>query len=88
MALAVCVLCAPWATTRIVWHMNEGHSGFLDPGTRSANMVGEGNTFEAGCTKIVRKSTVFTTHTPVPAGNDEFPLWLIDKYFSNFWPRA
>jgi starch phosphorylase len=35
--------------------------------------------------KNVFDSNVFTTHTPVPAGNDEFPLWLIDKYFGNFW---
>ena len=32
---------------------------------------------------IVRQTNIFTTHTPVPAGNDEFPLWMIDKYFSH-----
>jgi starch phosphorylase len=35
----------------------------------------------------VRASNVFTTHTPVPAGNDEFALWLVDKYFSHIWPQ-
>ncbi len=35
---------------------------------------------------LVRATNVFTTHTPVPAGNDEFPIWLVDKYFANFWP--
>jgi starch phosphorylase len=34
----------------------------------------------------VRKTNVFTTHTPVPAGNDQFPLWLVDKYFASYWP--
>ena len=37
--------------------------------------------------EVVRSNTVFTTHTPVPAGNDTFPLDLIDRYFSDFWHR-
>ena len=37
--------------------------------------------------KNVARTTIFTTHTPVPAGSDEFPLWLIDKYFSYRWPE-
>ena len=36
---------------------------------------------------LIRKTNIFTTHTPVPAGNDEFPLWLIDKYFAQIWPE-
>jgi starch phosphorylase len=68
-----------------VWHMNEGHSAFLVL-ERIREMVKAGNTFDAA-TQLVRPTTVFTTHTPVPAGSDEFPLWLIDKYFSNFWPQ-
>ncbi|RPI34035.1 MAG: alpha-glucan family phosphorylase [Chloroflexota bacterium] len=68
-----------------VWHMNEGHSAFLGL-ERARDMVEAGHMFQSAVEKI-RKSTVFTTHTPVPAGNDEFPLWLIDKYFSNFWPQ-
>ena len=43
-----------------------------------------GLTFKKAIAKT-RKGNVFTTHTPVPAGNDEFPLWLIDKNLSNFW---
>ena len=35
--------------------------------------------------ELIRKTNIFTTHTPVPAGNDVFPIWLIDKYFSHFW---
>jgi glycogen phosphorylase len=68
-----------------VWHMNEGHSAFLVL-ERLRELVAGGNTFERAV-EIVRPSTVFTTHTPVPAGSDEFPLWLVDKYFSNFWPQ-
>jgi starch phosphorylase len=35
----------------------------------------------------VKDCTIFTTHTPVAAGNDTFPYEMIDKYFSNFWPQ-
>ncbi|MBN1230523.1 MAG: alpha-glucan family phosphorylase [Anaerolineales bacterium] len=66
-----------------VWHMNEGHSGFLAL-ERARELVQGGTPFEEAMEKI-RVNTIFTTHTPVPAGNDEFPLWLMDKYFSNFW---
>lgn len=66
-----------------VWHMNEGHSAFLAI-ERALEMVREGLTFEQAVDQI-RKTNVFTTHTPVPAGNDQFPLWLVDKYFSVIW---
>lgn len=68
-----------------VWHMNEGHSAFMAL-ERARELVAAGHTFEDAAARI-RASTVFTTHTPVPAGNDEFPLWLMDKYFSQFWPQ-
>jgi len=68
-----------------VWHMNEGHSAFLVL-ERIREMVSQGMSFEEACRKVY-STDVFTTHTPVPAGNDEFPLWLTDKYFSNFWPE-
>ncbi len=68
-----------------VWHMNEGHSAFLGL-ERAREMVAAGHAFEEAQEKI-RQSTIFTTHTPVPAGSDEFPLWLIDKYFSHLWPE-
>jgi starch phosphorylase len=68
-----------------VWHMNEGHSAFLIL-ERIREQVEAGHVFD-DITENIRRSTVFTTHTPVPAGNDEFPLWLIDKYFSNLWPQ-
>jgi starch phosphorylase len=68
-----------------VWHMNEGHSAFLAL-ERARELVAAGNSFEQAVEKVY-KSTVFTTHTPVPAGNDEFPLWLVDRYFSYLWPE-
>lgn len=66
-----------------VWHMNEGHSAFLAL-ERSLELVRSGLSFTEA-SQIIRKTNVFTTHTPVPAGNDQFPLWLVDKYFSTKW---
>jgi starch phosphorylase len=68
-----------------VWHMNEGHSAFMAL-ERTRELVAEGKTF-AEAVEQVRSSSVFTTHTPVPAGSDEFPHWLIDKYFGYLWPQ-
>lgn len=68
-----------------VWHMNEGHSAFLAV-ERIRAKVKSGVDFKAAWNEV-KLSNVFTTHTPVPAGNDQFPLWLIDKYFGNVWPE-
>lgn len=66
-----------------VWHMNEGHSAFLTI-QRLREYVAQGFSLEEAKERI-RKTNIFTTHTPVPAGNDEFPLWMIDKYFSHVY---
>jgi glycogen phosphorylase len=68
-----------------VWHMNEGHSAFLTLERILEQMEG-GLRFDEAA-EVVHKSNIFTTHTPVPAGNDEFALWLVDKYFSHIWPQ-
>lgn len=68
-----------------VWHMNEGHSAFLSV-ERLRERVAAGETFDQAAENI-RKGNLFTTHTPVPAGNDQFPFWLVDKYFSSLWPQ-
>src|SRR5215216_8119370 len=68
-----------------VWHMNEGHAAFLTL-ERAREMVASGHTFQESIEKT-RGQNVFTTHTPVAAGNDEFPLWLIEKYLAAFWPQ-
>ncbi|MBK8823157.1 MAG: alpha-glucan family phosphorylase [Anaerolineales bacterium] len=68
-----------------VWHMNEGHASFLTL-ERARELVASGSTFADAAQKN-RGQNVFTTHTPVPAGNDEFPLWLLDKYLAKLWPE-
>lgn len=67
------------------WHANEGHAA-LSMVERVREYVQAGKTFE-DAKELVRKSTVFTTHTPVPAGHDIFPPEMVDRYFSNYWPQ-
>ncbi|BBX15509.1 glycogen phosphorylase [Mycolicibacterium duvalii] len=62
-----------------VFHMNEGHAGFLGA-ERIREFIEAGLDFDTALT-VVRASTVFTTHTPVPAGIDRFPLELVERYF-------
>lgn len=69
-----------------VYHMNEGHSAFLTLEVIKDVMEEKQVSFEVA-KSICSAKTVFTTHTPVPAGNDIFPIELMDKYFSNFWPK-
>jgi glycogen phosphorylase len=66
-----------------VWHMNEGHSAFLSL-ERIREYTAAGMPLDQAMDKV-KVGDIFTTHTPVPAGNDMFPLWLIDKYFSQVW---
>ncbi|MCD6289658.1 MAG: alpha-glucan family phosphorylase [Anaerolineae bacterium] len=68
-----------------VWHMNEGHSAFLVL-ERMRELVAQGLPF-AAAREAVAANTVFTTHTPVSAGNDAFSFDLMDRYFGHFWPR-
>ncbi|WP_129626101.1 alpha-glucan family phosphorylase [Candidatus Oscillochloris fontis] len=68
-----------------VWHMNEGHSAFLVL-ELCRELVVEGMSFEAAMAQV-KQHCVFTTHTPVPAGNDAFPVALIEKFFWNYWPQ-
>ena len=67
-----------------IYHMNEGHSSFLGL-ELIKNLVQENELSFKIAKEVVSACTVFTTHTPVPAGKDVFPLSLIDKYFSNYW---
>jgi starch phosphorylase len=68
------------------FHMNEGHSTFLALERVRMLMAEKGMSFDEA-REAVAASNVFTTHTPVPAGNDAFEPWLIDKYFSEYWPQ-
>ena len=69
-----------------VYHMNEGHSSFLTIELIKNMMKYKEVSFDIA-KDIVSSMTVFTTHTPVPAGNDIFPLSLVEKYFNGFWDR-
>ena len=69
-----------------VYHMNEGHSAFMLL-ELARKLVEEKKISFRNAISIVSSKTVFTTHTPVPAGNDIFPIELMEKYFKNFWPR-
>jgi len=67
------------------FHANEGHAA-LSMVERMREYVERGESVEEA-ERLVRKSTVFTTHTPVPAGHDIFPPEMMDRYFSNYWPQ-
>lgn len=66
-----------------LWHMNEGHSAFLTL-EQVRGRVASGSSFKEAA-EAVKETNIFTTHTPVPAGNDQFPIWLIEKYFPGYW---
>lgn len=66
-----------------VYHMNEGHSAFLSL-ERMRILMDSCNLDKNTARQIVYSSSVFTTHTPVPAGNDVFSKDLIEKYFSEY----
>ncbi len=63
-----------------VYHTNEGHAGFLGMERIRELVAEEGMTF-AEALEAVRAATVFTTHTPVPAGIDRFEATLVAQYF-------
>ncbi|MCL6635054.1 MAG: alpha-glucan family phosphorylase, partial [Peptococcaceae bacterium] len=68
-----------------VWHANEGHSAFLM--LELLREFVQNGLSHAEASEIVRQRTVFTTHTPVPAGHDVFPHELMDRYFSGYWEQ-
>lgn len=69
----------------VMWHMNEGHNAFLAI-ERALEYKARGFTWDQAAAQI-RATNIFTSHTPVPAGNDQFPLWLVDKYFPQIWEK-
>lgn len=62
-----------------VLHLNEGHSAFAALEMTRQRMSAEGLAFEEARRRITRQ-TVFTTHTPVPAGHDRFPAQLVEEH--------
>ena len=69
-----------------VYHMNEGHSSFLILELIDEIMQERQVSFNIA-KDIVSSKTVFTTHTPVPAGNDIFPTSLVETYFNKMWDK-
>ena len=67
-----------------IWHANEGHTAFMML-ERMREETARGMAFNTALESI-KKSTVFTTHTPVPAGHDIFTTELMEQYFSDYWP--
>jgi len=67
-----------------VWHANEGHTAFMML-ERIRERIFKGSTF-AEALEGVQKNSIFTTHTPVPAGHDIFTTDLISQYFEDYWP--
>jgi len=66
-----------------IWCANEGHTAFMML-ERIREEVEKGASFGEAIQKV-QATTVFTTHTPVPAGHDVFPIELVEKYFRYYW---
>ncbi|MEO7001471.1 MAG: alpha-glucan family phosphorylase [Ktedonobacterales bacterium] len=69
-----------------VWHMNEGHSAFLGLERCRELIAGLDVSFEVA-RRIAAANAIFTTHTPVAAGNDVFSFDLVERYFADYWPQ-
>jgi glycogen phosphorylase len=66
-----------------VYHLNEGHAAFVVL-QRIRDLCEAGSSFE-NALEEVRRSTVFTTHTPVAAGHDAFPFHLVETHLAGAW---
>jgi starch phosphorylase len=66
-----------------VFHLNEGHAGFVVL-QRIRDLIEHGASFDVALDEI-RRTTMFTTHTPVPAGHDAFPFHLVEKHLAGAW---
>ena len=66
-----------------LYHLNEGHAAFVVL-QRIRDLCEQGQTFEAALAEV-RRTTVFTTHTPVPAGHDAFPFGMVETHLAGLW---
>jgi glycogen phosphorylase len=66
-----------------VWHLNEGHAAFAVL-QRIREFIESGLSFDEALEEV-RRTTVFTTHTPVPAGHDAFPFSLVETHLAGCW---
>ncbi len=69
-----------------VWHINEGHAAFMMLERIRQKMAEEAFDFAASL-ESVAANTVFTTHTPVPAGHDHFHVGMMQHYFEHYYPQ-
>ena len=72
--------------TPAVWHLNEGHSALAQVERLAEYMERQGRTYDEAMEKL-RETTVFTTHTPIPAGNEEFARDLTARHLQPFAGR-
>jgi glycogen phosphorylase len=67
----------------IAWHLNEGHAAFVVL-QRIHELIERGHSFEDSVAEV-RRSTIFTTHTPVTAGHDAFPFQIVETHLAGCW---
>src|SRR3954454_5222959 len=66
-----------------IFHLNEGHAGFVVL-QRIRDLIEHGTAFDDALAEI-RRTTMFTTHTPVPAGHDAFPFSMVETHLASCW---
>ena len=66
-----------------VYHCNEGHAAFIGL-ERIRNLIAKKHLSFSEALEVIRSSSLFTTHTPVPAGHDAFPEYMIRQYMSHY----
>lgn len=66
-----------------VYHCNEGHAAFIGI-ERIRNLIARKKLSFSEALEVIRSSSLFTTHTPVPAGHDAFPESMIRQYMSHY----
>ena len=66
----------------VIYHLNEGHSAFIIIELLRKFIKEQGYSYEEA-TELIKSSTIFTTHTPVVAGNENFDKRLVEKYMKS-----
>ncbi len=69
-----------------VWHINEGHAAFMVLERIRQKIVVQGLDFSSAL-ECVAANSIFTTHTPVPAGHDHFNEGMVQAYFEHYYPE-
>ena len=67
-----------------VFHLNEGHAAFVVL-QRIRDLIEQRRRASTQALEEIRQTTIFTTHTPVPAGHDAFPFHLVEKHLAGCW---